>query len=121
MKNNIQHPTNFWFGFALGTISALSCTYLLGTKKGRDVLKKILECVENLGPNTLDLSVLMERVTAEIGGKTSTSDLPNSSSAASSATTNDIGQVMNKIRSIAQPNKFVKKFFAKGGELLGER
>ncbi len=119
MKNNTQHPTNFWFGFALGTVSALSLTYLLGTKKGRDVLKKTLESIENLDPHAIDLTALMERITTEIAGKTSTQGLPVGSSPASSSTT-DVGQVMNKIRSIAQPNKFVKKFFAKGGKLLGE-
>ena len=41
-KINNQHPSNFWFGFSLGTIAAVSAGYLLGTKKGREFLKKLM-------------------------------------------------------------------------------
>ena len=45
-KINNHHPSNFWFGFSLGTIAAISAGYLLGTKKGREFLKKLVEYAE---------------------------------------------------------------------------
>lgn len=50
MKNKEQ-PSNFWFGFALGTIAAVGSPYLLGTKNGRDLTKKLLDLTENLEEN----------------------------------------------------------------------
>ena len=44
-----QHKkTNFWFGFALGATTASTALVLLGTKKGRQTLKKALELSEGL-------------------------------------------------------------------------
>jgi len=44
MKNQPELKTsNFWFGFALGTITAAGLGYLLGTKSGRLTTQKILE------------------------------------------------------------------------------
>lgn len=42
-KINNHHSSNFWFGFSLGTLAAVAAGYLLGTKKGRLLLKKLLE------------------------------------------------------------------------------
>ena len=48
MKNqNNHHPTNFWLGFALGVSGAAALAYLLGTEKGRDTAKKIIEYAQN--------------------------------------------------------------------------
>ena len=51
MKNNSGAPSNFWFGFALGTIAATAGSYLFGTKNGRDTIEKILDFSENLEEN----------------------------------------------------------------------
>ncbi len=49
MKNQSNHqPTNFWFGFSIGTVAALGACYLLGTKKGRETLKKLITMSEEL-------------------------------------------------------------------------
>jgi Sec-independent protein translocase protein TatA len=48
-NNQKQNPAgNFWFGFVLGGILGVSCLFLLGTKKGRRLLKKTLEASEEL-------------------------------------------------------------------------
>jgi gas vesicle protein len=48
MKNNIYKNTNnFWSGFFLGSILVFIAIFLLGTKRGREFLKKILEISEN--------------------------------------------------------------------------
>lgn len=47
MKKIDNHqPSNFWFGFALGGVTAFGTSYLLGTKKGREFLKEIVELSE---------------------------------------------------------------------------
>lgn len=49
MKNKNDHKaSNFWFGFALGSIAAVSAAYLAGTKKGRQISKKIIESFDDL-------------------------------------------------------------------------
>ncbi len=40
--------SGFWFGFALGTATASSAIFFLGTKKGRETLKRVLEVSEGL-------------------------------------------------------------------------
>ncbi len=40
--------SGFWFGFALGVSTASSAIFFLGTKKGRETLKKVLDASEGL-------------------------------------------------------------------------
>ena len=55
--------SNLWLGFAFGAISAATLTFFLGTKKGRQMLKKILDISENLEENAL---VIAEQIEEEI-------------------------------------------------------
>lgn len=51
MLNNNQKPrleNNFWSGFLLGGILGAGCLFLLGTKKGRQILKKMIKSAEEL-------------------------------------------------------------------------
>lgn len=57
---NKSSLTNFWFGFSLGAITLTIAGYLLGTKNGRILLKKILELSENLEENLLLLGEELE-------------------------------------------------------------
>lgn len=50
MKNKQSiHPShgNFWTGFGLGSVIALTALYAFGTKKGRNYLQKIISMAEN--------------------------------------------------------------------------
>lgn len=42
-----SNTNNFWFGYALGMISGSAAIYLLGTKKGRETLKTVIQHTEN--------------------------------------------------------------------------
>lgn len=54
---------NFWFGFLLGGILSAGGLFLFGTKKGRQLLKKILESTEELEDSLADIiSELEEKV-----------------------------------------------------------
>jgi len=49
MTNNNSTPEgNFWFAFALGSTLVAATVFLLGTRKGRDALRKIIDRAENL-------------------------------------------------------------------------
>jgi IS1 family transposase len=41
-----QKTSNLWFGFALGMTASGIIAYLLGTRKGRERLKKLIEFAE---------------------------------------------------------------------------
>lgn len=54
-KQNEGNLTNFWFLFALGTASGIAVSFLFGTKKGRELLKKLLENTENIEEKITEL------------------------------------------------------------------
>ncbi len=54
-KQNKQPASNFWFGFSFGILSMAGGAYLLGTKKGREQLKKIMEFAEQYSEKSGDL------------------------------------------------------------------
>lgn len=66
MKNNNTPQTNFWFGFAFGAIAIGGLGYLVGTSKGRNVLKKILETAENYNG---DINPIIKEITKELSNK----------------------------------------------------
>jgi predicted transcriptional regulator len=43
-----QRASNFWFGFSLGVSASAAAIYFLGTKRGRENLKKLIELTEDL-------------------------------------------------------------------------
>lgn len=116
MKNPNSHPTNFWFGFAVGSITAAATGYFLGTKQGRQTLKKIIEYAETVeeheGPVLLEhIKNAMKTIsqnTSEIGEEAPVLERPPQS----------IENIMEKIKTVVQPKKYVQKFFAKSGEIL---
>jgi len=60
-KQNDHHLSNFWSGFALGSIGVTIAAFLFGTKKGRKLLKNILEISENLEENLLQITMDLEK------------------------------------------------------------
>jgi GTPase SAR1 family protein len=105
-----QKLNNFWLGFAFGTITAGGAAYLLGTKQGREILKKILELSENWEENFLEI---MEELGEEIGDKGSeiineVKKLPTQKNHSS------LDSLLNKMRHLTpSDNKKEKRFFVK--------
>lgn len=70
MENQNQHKlTQFWLGFAFGGIAVGGAAYLLGTEKGRKILRQILDLSENLEENLLLLAEELEEKIEEETGK----------------------------------------------------
>jgi gas vesicle protein len=89
MKDQNKSPSNFWFGFSLGMIAAVAATYLIGTKKGRELLKKIVDLSEHFPEKLPELVEELEKV---FTGKNNNKLLPKLSS---------IETVINKIKQSA--------------------
>ncbi|OGK23401.1 hypothetical protein A3A46_03065 [Candidatus Roizmanbacteria bacterium RIFCSPLOWO2_01_FULL_37_13] len=64
-NQNHNRNSNLWLGFAFGAISVAAVALLLGTKKGRQTLKKILELSENLEENALTIAEEIEEAIAD--------------------------------------------------------
>jgi hypothetical protein len=115
MKNQNNHPSNFWFGFALGTASAAAAAYLLGTTKGRETLKKLVEMSEHIETKSPDFMAAFHEVVQHITSSTAPpTQTPESEPTVTNAT--NIDSVMDRIKSATQPGKYVKKFFEKTNE-----
>ena len=104
-----ESPSNFWFGFALGTIAAVGSSYLLGTQNGRDLTKKLLDLTENLEEN-LDLikTELVKEMEKHPGTHT---ELPPH---IPEQRPKPLAEILNKINSLtphlnSEPKKFIMK------------
>ncbi len=69
MENQNHKVSNFWLGFALGSLAAGVGSYLFGTKKGRKRVQQILDWSENLEENLLLLGEELEENVIDKGTK----------------------------------------------------
>jgi len=66
MKNQSNHsPSNFWFGFSIGAVAAVAASYLLGTKKGRETLKKVIAMSEQFPERIPEIIEKFQKIAAE--------------------------------------------------------
>lgn len=115
MKTSHNYPTNFWFGFALGTVSAITLSYLLGTKQGRELLKKLVKVSEHLDETSPDFLGALTEISQVFRGEKQQLN-PQIEKQTNSSLTN----VLDKIRHATQPPTYIKKFFSKSGRLISE-
>ncbi|OGK18230.1 hypothetical protein A2866_05095 [Candidatus Roizmanbacteria bacterium RIFCSPHIGHO2_01_FULL_39_8] len=59
-SQNNHKISNLWIGFGLGASLTLLVSFFLGTKKGREMLKKILEVSENLEEDVVKMAEEIE-------------------------------------------------------------
>ncbi len=64
-KQNKHKASNFWLGFSLGGVTLGLGAFLFGTKKGREMLTKILHLTENLEENLIALEKYIEKELAD--------------------------------------------------------
>ncbi len=61
MENQNNHKlSNFWLGFSLGCLTVGGVGFFLGTKKGRQTLKKLIDLSENWEENLAILENYLE-------------------------------------------------------------
>lgn len=123
MKNHDKHshPTNFWFGFAAGTLGASAIAYFLGTKKGREALKKCIAMAENLEENSPDFMDQIRKILNTVTDRKPFEMLKEEVLVVEKKTIESIStieNVLDKIKEISQPQKYVKKFFSKSGKII---
>lgn len=103
-KHLHQAHGNFWSGFYMGTILGAGGLFLLGTKKGRETLQKILDATENLEESVVNiLDELHKEVNNEKASSTVemiTSHLP---------TGENLNALTTRIRRVFSPSQMGKK------------
>lgn len=104
MAKNDQHKiTDFWAGFALGATALTLVGFLLGTKKGREFLKKAMDISENFEEHVRELleekgeEGFIETIREKV------QEIPNSTG---------LGNIIDKIKSLTD-RKPEKKVFTK--------
>lgn len=107
--------SNFWSGLAMGVIFGASSLYLLGTKNGRQFIRKLLDATENL-------EEMGESVIDEVQNYFSEdhSEQPEASEAEqeSMSGVKTVESVIEKIQSVIPEPKTIKKYFEKEGKPL---
>ena len=119
-KPEHQHPnTNFWFGFALGSITLSGLAFLMGTKKGREKLKQLVDYADTIQDMPEELFNLIPAVKDILKGS------ENSGEASSSSKTNhhdhsipekitqSLESVIEKVKHSSEEKKEGKKYFIK--------
>lgn len=106
-----RHASTFWFGFAMGTVMLGAAAVLLGTKRGRETLQKVLDLSENLEENIVEFAQETEELVDENTRHPKQSGhthKPLSSQDKSSS----LSGILNKMHFFSQP-KPSKKVFMK--------
>ncbi|MEN9327201.1 MAG: hypothetical protein RI947_9 [Candidatus Parcubacteria bacterium] len=114
MKNQNNHtPSNFWFGFAVGTFGAVAAAYLMGTKQGRETLKKLIQYADRMEEGSDEFLDLMDSLKQVV--KQKSSDIVDSIEGATeqSKSNRTLDSLIEKVKSITRDGGhkeiFVKK------------
>jgi len=125
-STNNHPPSNFWTGFAFGSILIGVLLYSFGTKKGRQQVKNLIALAENLGE---DLDEILDALKAEFKDSSSQNNLKKIAESFEHHLNPEIkktfrlSSIINKIKTLApaQRQKQVKKFFVKDGKLVEKK
>ena len=117
-KHEPQHPnTNFWFGFAIGSITLTGLAFLMGTKKGREKLKQLVEYADTIQDMPEELFNLIPAVKEMLKGTDSLDQKTNAPSHPDKSIPEKITQslesVIEKVKHSSEVKKEGKKYFIK--------
>lgn len=116
MKNTKKHnPHNTWGGFGTGIIAGVGIAYFLGTKKGREFLKKIITITENLEDEAEDIIGKLGQDALEYTKEAISPILENTRDFIEDK--KESNSILDKITSFTKKQGFTKKFFLKDGKL----
>jgi gas vesicle protein len=110
--DNAPHNTNFWFGFALGSITLSAAAYLLGTKKGREKLKKLVEYADTVEDLPEEFFALLPAIKEMLKQESEKAEKTTPASEHSSPG-QSLASILEKVKSTAEEMKEEKKFFSK--------
>lgn len=104
---------NYWSGFFIGAVFGLGIFFLLGTKKGREILKRALELSQEIEEKVSDIADELEERGQE--GKKSSKKIEKETSTSAG---DNLNSVLKKIKSAMPSKDEVKKYFVKDGKVL---
>lgn len=130
MKAKNDNYPQFWFGFALGGAVCGVAAMAMGTRQGRDILKKTMKYIESVEGEPDQLHQLTDIVTSltatilESSGKTVpkmvSPEIPTTKKVAETSKKatpieddSTLGSIIDKMRSITSDRKMENKFFKK--------
>lgn len=105
-----QQNGNFWAGFSAGMVFAGVSLFVMGTKQGRHIARKVLESVD-------DLDGVIDELVAELNTEGDKHHLKKTSDSAEEAP-QKIHDVLDKIMSVLPTRRQVKQYFVKDGKIL---
>lgn len=112
-NNHHTNPSNFWFGFGVGAIGAVAAAYLLGTKNGRETLRKLVAYADKLEEGSDEFLDLMDSLKHVVKEKSSEVADAIEGASAASRQHKPLDVLIDKVRSITHENArkeiFVKK------------
>jgi gas vesicle protein len=115
--DNIHHTSNFWFGFAMGTVSLAAIAYLLGTKKGREKLKQLVEYADTVEDMPEELFAMLPTIKDMLKNTEEkvSEALPEGTSEKIADTAHDasksLSSILEKVKTTAEEKIEQKKFF----------
>lgn len=111
------HATNFWFGFALGSITLTAAAYMIGTKKGREKLKQLLEYAETMQDMPEELFALLptikEMLKKENGKDSSEINTSSNNETIPEQIGSSLESLIEKVKNNSEEKKDTKKYFIK--------
>ena len=121
MKNHEPpHPnSNFWFGFAIGSITLTGLAFLMGTKKGREKLKQLVEyadTVQDMPEELFNLIPAVKDMLKSADNPDENIHKPTNNHKAQSVPekiSQSLESVIEKVRHSSEEKKEEKKYFIK--------
>jgi hypothetical protein len=108
--------TNFWFGFALGSITLTAAAYMLGTKKGREKLKQLIEyadTMENMPEELFALLPTIKDMLRNGGNKPEVEEPAHQPESIPEQIESSLESIIEKVKNTAEEKKDTKKYFIK--------
>jgi len=115
MTQQDKPNTNFWFGFALGSITLTAAAYMLGTKKGREKLKQLLQYADTIEDMPEELFQLLPKIKEMLKNDShqdKAEELEKKESF-SDQVTQSLESIIEKVKSNSEEAKPEKKYFVK--------
>ncbi|MEO6508466.1 MAG: hypothetical protein ABIO02_00780 [Patescibacteria group bacterium] len=114
-KHEHQPNTNFWFGFALGSITLTALAYMVGTKKGREKLKELIDYADTIEDMPEELFRLLPTIKEMLKNEASSdsSSVSEPKESVPQQLGHSLESLIEKVKNSSEEKKEPKKYFVK--------